>query len=359
MKKNYTFVKALVFSFSIISLIACKKDDNASSTVKDYIDASTGTVIGGTIPAESGSEISATISANKRATHGGSCKFKIETESTFTDLLISIKGVSNYYKIPASELDSSNGNYFASFLFKYDLPENSFTIIAELYNQSTKAVGGRIEIEVNTAEQITNPILTVTLTWDLYNDLDLHLVEPSGHVINYLNMGSINYDWYKIALDHPNSGLDSLTDEQKMQYILDNDATTGILDKDSEAGCMIDSLNIENISYIFDSDILDGDYIVKVDYFSDCLGAGSTSYNVEVKYGDQLVTPTSGTNPYNGTFASGTADYGITGDGVEVMRFNVSNLKSAEDKTQRIILEDSDNDKINFSKIKLGLGKMK
>jgi hypothetical protein len=353
MIRNSFLLRSFTFLFVIALAFGCKKDDGKSSaTVKNYIQVQNGTIVNGALPAESGSSINATITANNRALEGGSSPISIMSGSTITDLLIGIKGVSNYFLVPVSSLEYADGHYTAVILFGSDMPTNEFTIITELINQATNEVGGRTEIEVSTLEQSSASKLQISLSWDLLNDIDLHVQEPDGNEIYWSNSGYINYDWEKINIDFPN-GSDNLTDEQLAKYILDDEYTTGVLDLDSDAGCDIDSVNNENIIYIFPSDIKTGEYIVRADFFSDCVGAGTTNYIVTARYNNELITPTSGSNPYYGSFESGTEDYGGLGDGVEVMRFNISEVKSAGDNTQRIILVDPKKNHPNMSKVKL------
>jgi hypothetical protein len=345
------FLKTVAFVFLIALAFACKKDDNGSSaTVKNYIVVQNGTIVNGALPNESGTGISAVITANNRALEGGSSPISIVSGSSITDLLIGIEGISGYYQVPVSSLEYTDGRYVAIILFDNNLPRTEFTIITELLNQTTNEVGGRTIIEVSALEQSSAAKLQISLSWDLLNDIDLHVEEPNQNEIFYSNQGYINYDYTRMEAEHPDDYY-NLTEEQMAEYILDDESTTGVLDLDSEAGCSIDSVNNENIIYIFPSDIQTGEYIVRVDFFSDCVGSGTSNYIVTARYDNQLIATSSGSNPSYGSFASGTQDYGGWGAGVEVMRFNISEVKSA-DNTQRIILEKPRMSSPNMSKIR-------
>lgn len=338
MNKKLVFFRTLALIAIIGLAFACKKDDNGSSaTAKSYIEVQNGEFVSGALPAESGTGISAVITANTRALEGGSSPINITSVSDFSDLLIGIQGTSGYFQVPIADLDTADGRYTAIILFENDLPREEFTIITELINQATNEVGGRTLIEVSTLEQSSAAKMQISLSWDLLNDIDLHLVEPNGNEIYFGNEGGLNYDWDQLYIDHPDD-WDMLTPDQMSEYILDDEVTTGVLDLDSNPGCWIDSVNNENIIYIFPSDIQVGEYIVRVDFYSDCVWAGTTNYIVTARYDNELMATSSGNNPYYGSFEAGTDDSGGAGSGVEVMRFNLTEIKSA-DNTQRIYLE--------------------
>ena len=103
----------------------------------------------------------------------------------------------------------------------------------------------------------------VTLTWDVDSDLDLHVVEPSGERINYLNTTS---------------------------------RTGGALDIDSNAGCNIDGKRVENIRWPPGAAPV-GHYTVEVNEFNSCETSRS-SYTVRIINGASVQT-------IRGTISSG------------------------------------------------------
>jgi len=118
----------------------------------------------------------------------------------------------------------------------------------------------------------------VSLSWDTATDVDLHVIEPSGEEIYW---------------DHPSS------------------SGGGSLDLDSNAGCSIDNINNENVNYGSGAPV--GEYIVRVDYWSDC-GGLPANYTVTVRNCGQVST-------FTGSFAGGASDEGDAGSGVEITRF--------------------------------------
>ena len=87
----------------------------------------------------------------------------------------------------------------------------------------------------------------VTLTWDADSDVDLHVVEPGGDVVYWNNSVS---------------------------------TSGGTLDLDSNAGCRIDGIRNENITWPTGA-APRGTYTVRVNYWDDC-EVPVTSFTVRI-----------------------------------------------------------------------------
>lgn len=98
-------------------------------------------------------------------------------------------------------------------------------------------------VEVGTGD------LQINLSWDTDADVDLHVVEPSGETIYWANR---------------------------------NSRTGGLLDLDSNAGCRIDGVRNENITWARGAPR--GSFTVFVNYFSSC-GVPNTNYIVRFNCG--------------------------------------------------------------------------
>jgi len=124
--------------------------------------------------------------------------------------------------------------------------------------------------------------LQVSLSWNTPTDVDLHLVEPEGEEIYYGNELSL---------------------------------AGGVLDLDSNAGCSIDGVNNENITYP-DTSPPSGEYIVRVDFWSACEDLGANFTVTTNVCGESTV--------YEGSFAPEDEDFGGAGAGREIARFTLS-----------------------------------
>lgn len=120
--------------------------------------------------------------------------------------------------------------------------------------------------------------LQISVAWDAFSDVDLHVIEPSGEEIFYDNRSS---------------------------------ATQGQLDLDSNAACEIDGVNNENVTWPQGS-APRGLYTVRVDYYLGC-GVPSSNYVVTIQRGGAPET-------FRGTFTGG-GDGGHLGSGTTVAQF--------------------------------------
>lgn len=120
----------------------------------------------------------------------------------------------------------------------------------------------------------------VSLSWDTATDVDLHVVDPLGEEIYYKSKKSI-------------SG--------------------GVLDLDSNAGCNIDNINNENITWP-KGKAPKGTYKVLVDFYEACSNLGA-KYTVTTNVCGK-------TRTYNGQFTASQADKGGKGYGVLVTSFD-------------------------------------
>lgn len=99
----------------------------------------------------------------------------------------------------------------------------------------------------------------ITLRWDSDVDLDLHVVAPSGKEIDPKH-GSTSVDGGVDPQNPPPPGV-------------------GVIDRDSNAGCVIDSYRQEDV--VFADAPAPGRYLLRVDMFSAC-GLPATNFVVEV-----------------------------------------------------------------------------
>jgi len=111
--------------------------------------------------------------------------------------------------------------------------------------------------------------LQVTVRWDTFEDLDLHVIEPLA------DGGTCEvYFGNRNTANNPSTC-----------------GARGTLDLDSEAGCGIpDGVDIENVIYPVNGALVPGMYRVLVNHFDNCNPAlTEVPYQVEVRKGAQLI----------------------------------------------------------------------
>lgn len=248
----------------LVTMNSCKKDKEENVLEKSYFTVDNGTYVGSAMPSPSASGPSiGTVSGNSNVLAGGSNPISINTTSTVTDVLVGVQGQTGYFKIPTTS-KSDKSIIMVVILLSQEATAN-FSIVIAVANGTS--VSTYYTIPVTVYEGGTGK-LQVSLSWNKANDVDLHLVEPNEEVIYYGNSTSVN---------------------------------GGELDVDSNAGCSIDNINNENITYNDQAVVANGLYSVRVNLWSPCSITDATSYVVTVRYNGALITPVTGTNPYSGT----------------------------------------------------------
>jgi hypothetical protein len=181
------------------------------------------------------------------AISGGSTSITVTSSEKLKELYLQIEGEDGYYvRELTAEDETKEGSkyiYFIVLEFYQELEgelegDEKLKITVSGLTANDKVVE-EVEREMKTIKAGAGS-MQISLSWDKYDDLDLHVYSPSG---KHLYFGNRN-----------------LT------------ATTGIgkaeLDIDSNAGCNIDEINSENI--FFDDPLEDGDYKVEVRLYRKC-----------------------------------------------------------------------------------------
>ncbi|MFT3710691.1 MAG: hypothetical protein QM817_23965 [Archangium sp.] len=132
----------------------------------------------------------------------------------------------------------------------------------------------------------------VTVRWDTETDVDLHLDEP-------LPDGGVCEIYYGDT-----GGSSSSCGAQ------------GELDLDSNAGCSIDDVDIENIIYPAGQPAPRGTYVVRVDYYDSCSVTVAIPFEIEVRANGQ-------TNGWCDVFQLSDSDNGGAGSGRVITTFTV------------------------------------
>lgn len=304
MKKQSFFknlsAKFVVILFSGALLLSCSKDDGNEGGVNhqnfktSYFDVTNGNFNERPLPGSNSSDLMITsISGNETVLAGGTNIIHVAAGENAKEIIVGVKDQQGYYTIPMNNQTSNRGGAALAegdirMLISQQL-ENSFSLAISV-SDGQGNFGPFEYMEIDLMEAGTGQ-LQVSLSWDQSNDVDLHLTEPNGTHIFYGNSQSMN---------------------------------GGFLDVDSNAGCSIDNINNENITYPDETSVTveNGEYHVEVDLWSNCGVSNNTSYSVVVHYNGNLVTPTSGTNPYYGTLLPSDESY--NSNRKSVMKFNIN-----------------------------------
>jgi uncharacterized protein YfaP (DUF2135 family) len=208
--------------------------------------------------AGAGPRISA--SANGTVINGGTLSVAIASDAPFNTVYMFVGGktlgvigefagaLGGHYEIrlPAAQTET-----VVLLTFPQDIPLDQFDLQFAVADPSG-AVGPYTTLSTTVIRVGTGDV-QVTLSWDRDSDVDLHVIAPGGDEIYY---------------GRPQS------------------PTGGTLDLDSNAGCEIDGVRNENITWPTGR-APRGQYSVRVDYWSSC-GVNSTHYTVRVNNGGSV-----------------------------------------------------------------------
>jgi hypothetical protein len=223
---------------------------NIISNVTDASGTVTAVFIEGDRP-DAGTGPTATVSGISVMLNGGSAQQVVSGSTTYTRVIVSVGGLTDYYELTLPAGVSSEGILLTAnesappFTWTFDYAVGDVTTIGAYASQTVQfitAATGDIQISVS---------------WNDTSDVDLHVIDPNGDEVYF---GRTNV---------PSGGR---------------------LDIDSNAGCSDDRdathgpgfhKNNENIVWPTGSAI-PGDYKVFLDYYSDC-GTSPTDWVVTVQ----------------------------------------------------------------------------
>ncbi|MDR2593725.1 MAG: hypothetical protein LBC87_03030 [Fibromonadaceae bacterium] len=178
---------------------------------------------------------------------GGSVFVTVTSSKKLEDLYLQIEGENGHYVWelePEDQISSNPYVYQVALEFNIDLGER--TTLKFTVGGKTES-GDYVKLKSKDLKIINvgSGAMQVSLSWDKYDDVDLHVYSPSGKHLYFGNKREANAE----------------------------------LDIDSNAGCHIDGVNSENI--FFEAPLEDGDYKVKVHMFMKCkFGEGDTKFRV-------------------------------------------------------------------------------
>ena len=275
-------LRTVALGVGCVFIATCSKDSTGPAlTITDYISgvevsgtAVVGLLVQGNAPA-AGSGPTVTPTAPAAVINGGSAQIQLVGSAGFTTIILSVQGREDYYQVT---LPSSATLVDLIITLAQELPSATFNL---QYAVGTSAAVGAYAGSSIAVIPVGSGDVQVSVAWDVNSDVDLHVVEPgaSGEEIYYGNTSSV-------------SG--------------------GVLDLDSNAGCSIDGVRNENITYPTSAPPT-GTYTVRVDYWAACTQV-QTNYVVTVRRQGQSPLVFTGT-------LTGPGDNGGAGSGVLVTTF--------------------------------------
>lgn len=283
------FRRLSVLSLTIFALAACGSDDgddDPSGPGDDEIadewfeaidadGASSVEVVSGSAPGESdGPSVAAFL--NGAFITGGTTQLSIGGDE-FDGLILALDGIDGYVEI---EYNDDRMGADVSLTLYGDIPQGDFELLVA--GTQNGEVGEYTSIPVEVIQVGSTGPIQVSVSWNSDTDVDLHVVDPDGEEIYYGSSES---------------------------------STGGELDLDSNAGCSIDGVNNENITWSDDDSPVSGEYIVRVDYWDACDFEGTTTYVVTVRVEGEP------TRTFTGTL-SGSGTHGGEGAGELVTTFD-------------------------------------
>jgi hypothetical protein len=223
---------------------------------------------------------SVTVDAEATIINGGSLQVPVEASAEFEEVLIGLSTTegaqSGYYEVT---LPSPATSATVVLTIAQVLPVSAVTL-----DVAAVGAGGAVGVAGHQAASVTtvgSGEVQVSVSWDADSDVDLHVVDPNGEEIYYGATTAVT------------SG--------------------GALDLDSNAGCSIDGVRNENITF---AEAPPGDYEVRVDYYASC-DVAETNYVVTVQLPGQQP------QVFEGVF-TGDGDGGSEGDGQTITSFTIT-----------------------------------
>ena len=172
--------------------------------------------------------------------------------SSATAVALGLSGDRGYFVLLAAPpaLDAPDLPTFAATLsFSADLPLGPQTLVVRAAD-GRGVLGAPAFVPLSSVLSAPAGALVVSLRWDTESDLDLHVVVPGGVEVWAHNINSYQ-------LPPPGTAVDPLAWQQG-----------GILDFDSNAGCVIDGRRQEDV--VWQAAPPAGTYVVRVDTASLC-----------------------------------------------------------------------------------------
>jgi len=199
------------------------------------------------------------VKINGSALTGGSTSITVTSKEELEELYLQVGDEAGYYRWildPEDQIGTNPYVYFVVLEFNRNLGEDGESLP---FVVSGKTKNGEIAVEKEKSLEVKKAIsgkMQISVSWDMDDDVDLHVYRPSGEELYFGNKKS-------------DDGKDSL-------------------DVDSNMMCFIDGINSENIYF---NTLEDGDYKVEVHLFQKCNSSREGArYYVTANIGGKFIT---------------------------------------------------------------------
>jgi hypothetical protein len=220
-------------------LAGCEKPEPLATTTGSISDLVTnvavrggsvpGLLVDGTVPTGTLGPV-ATVAGITAAVNGGSAAMDVNGSDVYTRMLISAVGTDDYYSVPLPS-ESTLENVVVSIS-----PTIQGSAVRLQYAlEGANGIGPQFQQTLRIVRAGSGDV-QASVAWTGRSDVDLHVFDPSGEEVFHANRAA---------------------------------ASGGTLDIDSNAACVIDDTNVENIFWPLNGAPA-GQYRVELHYFDDC-----------------------------------------------------------------------------------------
>jgi hypothetical protein len=252
-------------ALALALLVACGSSESAHSGSGQPIVVRNGQFFEGAFPADQHGPAVLTANSRFNLVPAGTAakKFSGTAEVGAVSVALAFKDLgSGFWIVPVGPQDPDLGvpTFSASSDFARDIPAGNHPLRFAAASADGR-FGPPFERVVQTLARTPTGHIVASLTWGNDSDLDLHIVGPSGK---------------ELDPKHPSTGM--VADAGANAGELAPGA--GVLNRDSNAGCVIDGYRQEDVIWGADgdtaTDVEAGTYLVRVDMWSACRQAATS-----------------------------------------------------------------------------------
>ena len=318
---------------------------------------------------EEAPDLITSLQLNKTVITGGSNIINFSSTTLLKQAMVGINGVKGYIDVPLESVFDkvSNLYHYTVLLSLSQKLEKDFHLDLVVKSEDGE-VSKPYSTNISTIKAGTGT-LQISLSWDLDDDLDLHVFEPDGDEVYFkapisfpqdMDLNKFYFDrnvWVVKKYDPDNNEeyTQSFLSKVKLKYDLfklpridmkketslymkEKEITyCGELDIDSNPACHIDGIRNENVFYVKPEP---GVYTVKVDLYSRCksvLGVNGAKYAVTVKYGNKEMKLDSGQNNLVGQIPNSMKENSNYKNGlIEICTFTIPGEVKKIEKKQEV-----------------------